>query len=194
VGPYALTLVKMVADNGGFKLLGIHQANYPSPDISFKSPEFVAFLRESLAAFCDGPKGLELWTLVSSANADLWHMRIPKVLPRQVAEAVYGAAKKEKQFDDSQFILDFEVQGSVMDNGVEKLSVMAYVVPRNIVDERRDLFAAAGYPLTGATISPIALQTLFRAKWVPNTSKCGPTSSLAATGRASTCSAGATWS
>ncbi|MEW5774088.1 MAG: hypothetical protein AB1916_11265 [Thermodesulfobacteriota bacterium] len=171
LGPYALTLVKMVADNGGFKLLGIHQAPYPSSDISFKSPEFVSFLRATLADFCGPARGVEIWTLVSSANADLWHMRVPRVPPRQTPDAVYWAAKKEKQFDDSQFILDFEVQGEVMDNGVEKLSVMAYVVPRSIVEERRDLFIAAGFPLTGATISPIALQTLFRAKWVPNTAK-----------------------
>jgi Tfp pilus assembly PilM family ATPase len=171
LGPYALTLVKMVADNGGFKLLGIHQAPYPSPDMSFKSPEFVSFLRASLAEFCGPARSVEIWTLVSSANADLWHMRVPKVPPRQAPDAVYWAAKKEKQFDDSQFVLDFEIQGKVMDNGVEKLSVMAYVAPRNIVEERRELFVAAGYPLTGATISPIALQTLFRAKWVPNTAK-----------------------
>lgn len=171
LGPYALTLVKMVADNGGFKLLGIHQAPYPAPDMAFKSPEFVAFLRASLAEFCGPARGVDIWTLVSSANADLWHMRIPKVPPRQVPDAVYWAAKKEKQFDEAQFILDFEIQGKVMDNGVEKLSVMAYVVPRSIVQERRELFIAAGYPLTGATISPIALQTLFRAKWVPNTAK-----------------------
>jgi len=171
LGPYALTLVKMVADNGGFKLLGIHQAPYPAPDMAFKSPEFVSFLRASLTEFCGPARGVDIWTLVSSANADLWHMRIPKVPPRQVPDAVYWAAKKEKQFDDAQFILDFEIQGKVMDNGVEKLSAMAYVVPRNIVEERRELFTAAGYPLTGATISPIALQTLFRAKWVPNTAK-----------------------
>jgi Tfp pilus assembly PilM family ATPase len=171
LGPYALTLVKMVADNGGFELLGIHQVPYPAPDMSFKSPEFTTFLRTSLTDFCGAARGVSIWTLVSSANADLWHMRIPKVPTRQVADTVYWAAKKEKQFDDAQFILDFEVQGKVMDNGVEKYSVMAYLVPRSIVEERRDLFNAAGYPLAGATISPIALQTLFRAKWVPNTAK-----------------------
>ena len=171
LGPYALTLVKMVAVTGGFELRGIHQAPYPSRDMEFKSPEFTAFLRASLADFCGSARGVSIWTLVSSANADLWHMRIPRVPARQVPDAVYWAAKKEKQFDEAQFILDFEVQGKVMDNGVEKISIMAYLVPRNIVEERRELFMAAGFPLAGATISPIALQTLFRAKWVPNTAK-----------------------
>lgn len=171
LGPSVLTLVKLAADNGGFKLLGIRQVPYPSPDMAFKSPEFVSFLRASLADFCGPARGVRVWTLVSSANAELWHMRIPNVPLRQAPDAVYWAAKKEKQFDDAQFVLDFEIQGKVMDNGVEKLSVMAYAAPRNIVEERRELFAAAGYPLAGATISPIALQTLFRARWAPIAAK-----------------------
>lgn len=171
LGPYSLTLVKMVGTGGQFQLLGFHQYPYPSSDVSFKSPEFTKFLRECMTEFCNSARGAEVWTLVSSANAELWHMRIPKVPARQVPDAVYWAAKKEKQFDDAQFILDFEIQGKVMDKGVEKFAVMAYVVPRGIVEERKVLFEAAGFPLTGATISPIALQTLFRAKWVPNTAK-----------------------
>ena len=169
IGPFGLSLVKTDLDgNGKQTLLGYWQVPYDDPDISFDSPEFALFLRRKMAEFIGSAKKTDIWSLVSSAKAELWHMLVPRVPRNKLAETVYWAARKEKRFDEKELVLDFENQGEVMDKGVPKLRIMAYLVPRAGVEKRRKLFEAAGYKLAGITISPIALQTIFRSGWIPD--------------------------
>jgi len=43
---------------------------------------------------------------------------------------------------------------------------MAYSAPKQEVDELVDIFSKSGYPLTGISIVPFALQNLFRTQWL----------------------------
>lgn len=169
IGPFGLSMVKTMVDNGGRQTLqGYWQTPYDDPNISFDSPEFARFLRSKLGEFLGSAKKAEIWALVSSAKAELWHMLVPRVSRGKLAETVYWAARKEKRFDEKEFVLDFENQGEIMDKGVPKLRIMAYLVPREAIEKRRRLFEAAGFKLAGITISPIALQTIFRSGWIPD--------------------------
>ena len=136
-------------------------------DMAPGSAGFANFLRKSLRDF--GGASRERGGLVahSTAKTELWHIRIPKVPRSQVVEAVFWSVKKEKQFDEKEFSLDFEVQGEVVDKGVAKLNVMVYLVPRKELDEIQHLFNDAGIKLSGLTVSPIGVQTMFRSNWVP---------------------------
>ncbi len=172
IGPFGLSMVKTVVDNGGRQSLqGYWQTPYDDPDISFDSPDFAQFLRRKLGEFIGSSKKPEIWALVSSAKAELWHMLVPRVSRNKLTETVYWAARKEKRFDEKEFVLDFENQGEIMDKGVPKLRIMAYLVPKETIEKRRKLFEAAGVKLTGITISPIALQTIFRSGWIPDAAK-----------------------
>ncbi|MCK4533946.1 MAG: hypothetical protein KAT81_00365 [Syntrophobacterales bacterium] len=51
-------------------------------------------------------------------------IRIPKVGKRQLENAVCWTAKKNIAFDERQTILDFEVQGEMVESGITKLSVL----------------------------------------------------------------------
>ncbi|TVM17285.1 hypothetical protein DPQ33_08855 [Oceanidesulfovibrio indonesiensis] len=165
IGPDSLRIARVNHSGGRPKLLGFHRVPFETPDAPDR-PDFPQFLRASLSETCGSLKGYEVWSLVSSAKSELWHIQIPKVPRRQIPDAVYWTVKKEKQFDEREFILDFEVQEEVMEKGQPKLSIMVYLTPRKQVEQLKTLFSKAGVKLAGATISPIAIQTLFRSRWV----------------------------
>lgn len=167
ISPGTLRLVKMAHNGGGLPTL-LEWSEIPfGPKGGPDSPEFPDFMRRQLDEFCKGGKGLEIWSLVSSAKAELFHINIPKVPSGKLSETVYWTAQKEKPFSEDEFIMDFEVQGTVEEKGVTKRRVLVYLVPKVEVERVRQLFADAGYKPAGLTISPIALQTIFRKRWVP---------------------------
>ncbi|GAB7081739.1 hypothetical protein [Megalodesulfovibrio paquesii] len=170
IGPDSLRLAKVSQSSGRSRLLGVSRVPYVSGETP-DSPGFAGFLAAEIRKFAGGTKGYECWSLISSAKAELWHVLIPKVPRSQIQEAVFWTVKKEKQFDEREFVLDFEVQGEVMDKGQPKISIMVYLAPRKQVEDLKTLFARAGIKLSGATISPIAVQTLFRSRWIEASAK-----------------------
>ncbi|MFW5733700.1 MAG: hypothetical protein ACOCWR_01435, partial [Oceanidesulfovibrio sp.] len=146
VGPDSLRIARVSHSGGRPKLLGFYRIPYETPDAT-ERPDFSQFLRTSLIETCGSPKGYEVWSLVSSAKSELWHIQIPKVPRRQIPDAVYWTVKKEKQFDEREFILDFEVQEEVVERGQPKLSIMVYLTPRKQVDQLKTLFNKAGVKL-----------------------------------------------
>ena len=127
--------------------------------------EFQAFLKQCLSRFCKGVSNPDIWSGISSAHAELTQLYIPKVPEKQIANAVYWTFKKAVNFDAEQMIFDYEVQRSVVVDGVEKIAILAYYVPRNEVTRMQTTFRAAGFELAGVTIAPFSIQTLFRADW-----------------------------
>ncbi len=164
-GPESLRMAKVSNAGGRQKLLAYKRIPY-DPAMMPGSADFVSFLRDKLREFVKGVRSPQIWSLVSSAKAELWHITIPKVPRRQIIEAVYWSVKKEKQFEESEYLLDFDVVGDITEKGVPKLAVTVCLVPRAQVDETANIFAKAGFKLHGLTIAPIALQTLFRSRWI----------------------------
>ncbi len=165
LGPDSLRLAKVSRSGGRPKLLAYKRIPY-DPAMMPGSDEFVGFLREKVRGFMSGVRKPQIWSLVSSAKAEFWHITIPKVSRRQIVEAVYWSVKKEKQFEENEYLLDFDVVGEIVEKGVPKLAVTVCLVPRAQVDEMSALFVKAGFKLHGLTIAPIALQTLYRSQWV----------------------------
>ncbi len=139
--------------------------------LSRDDPEFIQFLRKALHEFSRNNTHYEIWTLMSSAQVDIQHIRIPKMARKKIENAVYFMAKKNVPFDDKVSFFDYEVQGEVVESGVEKLATLAYTAPRSEVKALADLFENAGYPLTGMTIAPFAIQNIFKTNWIPSYEK-----------------------
>ena len=135
-------------------------------DISRDSPQFSLFLKSALKRFCNGSKTIEIWSAISSANVDTRYLRIPKVPQKQVANAVFWTYKKEVPFNEKNQIFDFEILGDIIEGGTRKTEVLSYAAPRNEVNDLKRLFSKIGYPLTGISIVPFALQNLFRTRWI----------------------------
>jgi Tfp pilus assembly PilM family ATPase len=90
-------------------------------------------------------------------------LRIPKVSPRQIPNAAYWSYQKEAAFEEKEKVFDFEILGEVQDEQSVKTDVLAYTAPVDEVISLRDMFAKAGFPLSGISIVPFAFQTLLRA-------------------------------
>ena len=132
------------------------------PEIPRDHADFHQFLRATLIKFCGSEKSIEMWGAIPSARVETRHLRIPKVPPKQIANTVYWTYQKHSAFNEKETIFDFEVLGDAEEGGAKKLAVMAYIAPRKEVEDLRDLFVRAGFPLTGISIIPFAFQTLLR--------------------------------
>ena len=167
IGHSYLRLVRTVEDSGG-KLHVVDRRRLELPArASREAPEFSAFLKSALTEFCASAKHAKLWAIMSTAHVELSHFRIPRVDKKQIANAVYWTAKRENPFNEGEVYFDFDVQGEVIEQGVPKIAVLFYTAPRQEVDDLRDLFSGIGWPLTGISIVPFAVQNHFRTGWIP---------------------------
>ncbi len=166
VGYQSLRMVKIQeTSENQWNLVDYRSA--PLPKAAVGSFEFTGFIKSELSKFCGTSKNLKIWSLIPSSKVDVRFIKIPKVPPKQVENAVYWTVKKEVTFEDSETILDYDVQGDITEQGVQKLSVLVHTTPRSEVQSIQDLFSDAGYQLAGVTIAPFAIQNLFRTGWVP---------------------------
>lgn len=167
IGPHELRLVKVRQPSGGrWELLDCRRVFIES-EMSWSAPEFADFLRSELEKFCGSGRDVNVWALIRSDTVDVETIRIPKVGKKQLETAVYWTAKKNTVFDEKETILEFEVQGEVVEEGVAKLSVVICTASRREVEEVKIFFDDIGFPLTGLTAAPFALQNLFRTDWMP---------------------------
>jgi len=125
--------------------------------------EFAGFLKSQLERFCGSERDFGIWGLIRSDKVDVESVRVPKVGKKQLENAVYWTAKKNAPFNEKETILEFEVQGEVIEKGVAKLSVAICTASRREVEEMAEIFKDIGFPLTGLTPAPFALQNLFKA-------------------------------
>ena len=132
-----------------------------------KSPDFSNFLSSELNKFCGSIRNANLWAIMSAARVNVRHINIPKVAKKQIENAVYWTIKKETPFDDKDTVFDFEIQREVTEQGVGKWLTMVYTAPRAEIEELKGLFLQIGLPLTGISITPFAIQNLFKTEWIP---------------------------
>jgi type IV pilus assembly protein PilM len=137
-----------------------------NPEIPRESPNFYTFLRPTLSEFCGSVKSMDIWCTISSARVETRQFRIPKVPARQIPNAIYWTYQREAAFDEKEKVFDFEILGEVQEEQTTKINVLAYTVPADEVASLKDMFAKAGFHLSGISIVPFAFQTLLRARRV----------------------------
>jgi len=137
-----------------------------NPEIPRENPDFHQFLKPTLAEFCGPHRSASIWCTISSARVETRHFRIPKVAARQIPNAIYWTYQREAAFNADEKVFDFEILGEVQDEQSTKMDVLAYTVPKDEVVALKDMFAKAGFPLSGISIVPFAFQTLLRTRRV----------------------------
>ena len=160
-----LSVVRRISDRK-FELLDYTRIAF-DPEIHRDHPSFHQFLHSALVKALGSHTTVELWGTIPSARVETRYVRIPKVPQKQIANSVFWTYQKQSAFNDKETIFDFEILGDVEEGGVEKIAAMACIAPRAEVQSLRDLFAKAGFPLTGISIVPFALQTLLRSGQIP---------------------------
>ena len=135
------------------------------------STKFPQFLNNTLKDFCGRGRKIALWNAISSAKVETRNLKIPKVSKKQIDNATYWTLKKDLSFNEDEMIFDYEVLGDVVEDGINKIEIMAYVAPRQDIAQQKNLFEKIGFPLTGISIVPFALQNLFRTEVVDTLGK-----------------------
>lgn len=162
IGRDYLWLAKTTKDSAGAHILLDKRQREIPPSLVKNSVEFNNFLRVELDSFCDRQKTPRIWAVLSSVGIEVGHIKVPKVPKKQLESVVYWTVKKETPFDEKENIFDFQLQGETIDQGISKWAVMYYRAPKNIIEETKKIFSNAGWPLTGLSIAPVALQNIFR--------------------------------
>ncbi len=166
IGHNVISFAKMTnVSDGKPKLVG--QKNVPFGDkIARGSGEFNNLLKSSLTAFAGSLNDCEIWAMMTAADVNVNHLKIPRVPKSQISNVVFWTAKKENPIDEKEMIFDYEMHGEVIENGVPKYAVMVYNAPRAEVEKVQETFTAIGVHLDGITIAPFAIQNIFRTNWV----------------------------
>ena len=164
-----LSNLKLVKVGQGFdktqKLLDYLEVPFES-DISKDSPQFPRFLGSVLASFCGTSGKIEIWSAISSIRVEMRYIRIPRVPKKQIPNAVYWTYKKEVSFNEKKDVFDFELLGDVVEDGIPKTEVISYTAPRQEIEQLKGIFSKSGFPLTGITIVPFAIQNLLRTHFI----------------------------
>ena len=164
-----LVKVRRLSDRGNEML---EYARIPfDPEIPRENPEFHQFLRPTMAEFCGPHRNADIWCTISSARVETRHFRIPKVAARQIPNAIYWTYQREAAFEEDEKVFDFEILGEVQEEQSVKMDVLAYTVPLGEVVALKEMFANAGFPLSGISIVPFAFQTLLRTRRVEASDK-----------------------
>lgn len=144
-----------------FELLDYETAHVDRIE-AFDTPHLVKALADNLSRFCTGLRRYEIWCCVASAKVETRCIRIPKLPRKQIANAVFWTFSKEVAFSEKEMLLDFRVLGDVNDNGTTKTQVMTFTIPISETQALKRLFSKTGYPLTGISIVPFAVQNLLK--------------------------------
>ncbi|MDD5475623.1 MAG: pilus assembly protein PilM [Syntrophales bacterium] len=162
-----IRLVKVTPDSYKSWRL-IDYASVPIPaDLARGKPGFTALLKDTLSRYCDNSDNMNLWAMLPEIDVEVRNISVPRAARKELKNVILWSAKKEFAFDEQKTVFDFEIQGEIVESGVEKLGILFYAAPRKEVDEIKELFNASGFPLSGLTVAPLALQNIFRTGWIP---------------------------
>jgi len=152
--------------DGDFEVLALERAEL-EPSLSFDSDEFSRIISAVVSRACLRIPHPEIWCALSSSQADMRLVGVPKVPSSQRDNAVFWTARKELSFDEKNVIFDYEDRGEMVEKGAVKTAVFAHTIPREVVTRRTMAFERAGYALTGMTLTAFADQNVFRSGCLP---------------------------
>ncbi|WP_372679588.1 hypothetical protein [Desulfosarcina sp.] len=159
--------INRVSDKS-FELLDYETVDVDHAD-KFDTPRLAKALAAILTRFCTGLKRYDIWCCVASAKVETRCIRIPKLPKKQIPNAVFWTFSKEVSFSEKEMLLDFRILGDVNENGMTKTQVMTFTIPIAETEALKKLFSRAGYPLTGISIVPFAIQNLLKTGVVEET-------------------------
>jgi type IV pilus assembly protein PilM len=169
IGDRCIKIAKInrVSDKA-FELLDYDSIDVEQVD-KVDTPRLAKALSAALPRFCTGLKRYDIWCCVASTKVETRCIRIPKLPKKQIPNAVFWTFSKEVSFSDKEMLLDFRILGDVTENGMTKTQVMTFTIPIAETEALKKLFSRIGYPLSGISIVPFAIQNLLKTGIVQET-------------------------
>jgi len=161
-----IILVKSETKKTGQRIL-LDYKKYPVPEGVYKdSSTYAKILNTAVTSFCSFDKRYELWCVIPTIDVETKLLVVPKVSQKKMYNAVYWSYKNEVNFNEADFLFDFDILGLVKDGAVEKKEVLAFTAPKREIDVITDLFSRAGLILYGVSIIAFAIQNLLRTQYL----------------------------
>jgi hypothetical protein len=127
-----------------------------------ESDPWIEFFQDSLSRFAGSAGKMDIWCAIDSNDLKVKHITIPDMPVEKIGNAAFWGLKRETDFDETKEIFDFEILEDVVADGVKKKNLMVFSGNRHRIQSLQNMFDRAGYPLTGITAIPFALQNYFR--------------------------------
>jgi len=156
--------------DGTPELLKFQNVTLETP-MAIDTPEFSNFLGRTLSEFTAQHRKCDVWVSMPSANVEMRLLKLPKIPERQLPNAAKWAFRREASLDQARDIFDFHPLGLTFDDGIQKIPLLAYTVPREEVKQLQTVFQKSGFPLKGVSIVPFAIQNLLKAEWLETENK-----------------------
>jgi type IV pilus assembly protein PilM len=135
--------------------------------VSFQDPLLPGILKQHLDRLRGQDRPCEIWSAITSADVETRCIRIPKLPRKQIRNAVRWTFSQKVTVNEQDDLFDYEILGDISEGGVKKTEVMALKAPRSEINALKSAFEKAGHTLKGITISPFAIQNLFRRQLIP---------------------------
>ncbi|MGE0084712.1 MAG: hypothetical protein AB7S75_09840 [Desulfococcaceae bacterium] len=165
IGNGYLKLVRFSRTGGQKQKLTAYMSVPAEKDLSTEKP-LSGFLKSVLKIFCHSISRMDIWAVMPLENTEMRFLAVPAVSPKDLPKTVYWAYKRIKPFNEAENIFDFEYIGEYTENGIKKNAVMVYTAPRSEIEKVRNIFSEAGFPLTGISVYPFAIQNLVKSKYI----------------------------
>lgn len=131
-----------------------------------ESDPWIEFLKGSLSRFAGSAGKMDVWCAIDPPDLKVKHITIPDMPAEKIGNAAFWGLKRETDFDETKEIFDFEILEDVVVEGVNKKNLVVFSADRQRVHFLQNMFDRAGFPLTGITAIPFALQNYFRTRRV----------------------------
>lgn len=155
-GVLYLVLLRQTGD-GRILLKKCHSVEF-DPSLDTTGPSFTALLKSELKQFCSSSKEAEVWAMPHLDRANIHNIRIPQVSPSRLAGAVFWGLQRKESFIEKDTVADFQVEEHTSTKAT--LDVSCALVDRPAVEDLRQTFSQAGFPLSGVSIPQFALRNL----------------------------------
>jgi Tfp pilus assembly PilM family ATPase/Tfp pilus assembly protein PilN len=137
----------------------ISASSTPMPEgMDIQNPDFPLFLK-SLFLKLGNTKNKKIWTFLSPAKGETWTSQVPKI-KKGLSNAAYWSARKDKAFEQDQFVFDYRICGQATEKQIPKFLADASIGSADGIREYKELFSKAGLRLHGITLPTFALENI----------------------------------
>ncbi|MCC5833540.1 MAG: pilus assembly protein PilM [Opitutales bacterium] len=166
IHPHVIRMVKVLRTEAKRPRILAWRTHSLAQPLQTENESYSRILAEELQSFLEDASVFEVWTTLQAQQVRTFHLQLPKMDSKQLGAAVFWAVKRENPFEESEWVLDYEVVTSGDEEKAPVTHITAYLASRQHLDQTRDLFNQAGFPLSGISLPMSAFNNFIRSGWI----------------------------
>ena len=165
VGSRSVKMVELKDTVSGVQLLNFKLVELPLTS-GKENPDYdpvankVSAIKESLKDF--DTKMVKVFSVVGGPRVSVRRVVMPPMPKREMIDAVKWEAKNHIPFPVEDAIIDYQIIGDVVEQGVKKYDLLVVAAERSLIEEHLSLLKNAGIRVTAVTAAPLSLWNLVK--------------------------------